>query len=98
SLPGDRIIDGQSLLPSLTGQAQMSQPRQFFYFHGNQLMGIRNQEMKYIDLPFPALFDLDRDPSEAYNLIQENPQGTDTLSKQLEAWESKLYDNSRGWL
>ncbi|MCG8563501.1 MAG: sulfatase-like hydrolase/transferase, partial [Desulfobacterales bacterium] len=63
SLPGDRIIDGQSLLPSLTGKAQMSQPRQFFYFHGNQLLGIRNQEMKYIDLPFPALFDLDRDPS-----------------------------------
>lgn len=40
SIPQDRIIDGQSLLPSLL-QHNVDQNRTMFYYRGNEMMAVR---------------------------------------------------------
>ena len=46
----------------------------------------------------PFLFDLQRDPDEAYNLIESEPEVAERLAGMLDAWDEQLEENLRGWL
>jgi arylsulfatase A len=44
------------------------------------------------------LFDLDQDPSESYNLIDNFPDVARRLAGQMEEWEKRMQENPRGWI
>jgi uncharacterized sulfatase len=108
-LPDDRIIDGKSLLPILQGEGD-SPHQALHYYDGSELVAVRSGDYKYhrrhmLDnggYPLfnhgPFLFDLGRDPDEAYNLIESEPEVAERLASMLDAWEVQLETNLRGWL
>jgi uncharacterized sulfatase len=46
---------------------------------------------------WPLLYDLELDPGESYNLIESRPEVADELLQTMEAWETSLAENLRGW-
>jgi uncharacterized sulfatase len=46
---------------------------------------------------WPLLYHLGRDPEEAYNVAEGNPQVVSDLAGRLEAWRAKFRENPRGW-
>ena len=108
-MPDDRIIDGKSILPVL--QARGESPHEaLYYYDGSDLVAIRFGDYKYHrrhmtdngGYPLfnhgPFLFDLGRDPDEAYNLIDSEPEVAQRLAGMLDTWEVELEGNLRGWL
>jgi arylsulfatase A-like enzyme len=108
SLPADRIIDGKNMLPMLRGESSGHQER-FFYYDGPILVAVRDKNWKYqrrhmsdnggypLFSHGPFLFDLERDPSESYNLIETNPDVARKLAGMLNEWETEMNSNLRGW-
>jgi uncharacterized sulfatase len=47
---------------------------------------------------WPILYDLEIDPAESYNLIDNHPQVGRQLRGQMEEWEQGLEKNPRGWI
>ncbi len=47
---------------------------------------------------WPLLYDLERDPSESYNLIENYPQVGQQFLQGMVAWEEELEKNPRGWI
>lgn len=47
SLPKDRIIDGKDILPQLTGKSRSDSQEQYYFYHYDQLEGIRSGKWKY---------------------------------------------------
>ena len=84
--PGDRIIDGVSMKGLLEGTAPGSR-RTLFYYRGTKLMAVRKgpwkahlstmpgygQPTDWKDHSPPLLFQLDRDPSERFDVAEANP-------------------------
>ena len=46
---------------------------------------------------WPLLYELGRDPGEAYNLAQTHPETARELGEKLEAWRAAFHANPRGW-
>jgi len=46
---------------------------------------------------WPLLYDLRRDPAEAYNLAETHPQVTEELARTLREWRAAFRENPRGW-
>jgi hypothetical protein len=46
---------------------------------------------------WPLLYELSRDPGEAYNLAQTHPETARELGERLEAWRAAFHANPRGW-
>jgi uncharacterized sulfatase len=46
---------------------------------------------------WPLLYDLERDPAEAYNVEDRHPEIATRLAHTLEAWRAELFENPRGW-
>ena len=46
---------------------------------------------------WPLLYELGRDPGEAYNLAQTHPETARELQEKLEAWRTAFHANPRGW-
>ncbi|MFC2015755.1 sulfatase-like hydrolase/transferase [Chloroflexota bacterium] len=107
-LPADRVIDGQNLLPVLSGDSE-SLHESLYYYKGSRLIGVRHGNWKYLHRHMtdnggyaslsqgPFLIDLERDPNESYNLIESEPGIEAELVQMLDDWESRLEDNLRGW-
>jgi uncharacterized sulfatase len=108
-VPTDRIIDGDNLIPVLEGKATSPHDR-FFYYDGPILVAVQYKNWKYqrrhmsdnggypIFSHGPFLFDLEKDPSESYNLMETYPEIALQLSQMLDDWEAEIDDNVRGWL
>lgn len=47
---------------------------------------------------WPLLYDLDLDPSESYNLIDNHPEVGRHLRERMERWEAEMERNLRGWV
>jgi arylsulfatase A-like enzyme/Tfp pilus assembly protein PilF len=87
SFPAPRALPGRSLLPLLEHTAPASasersdsdEPVYFEALSGPlnrgwaPLYGVIRHRVKYIDLPIPELYDLDRDPRELHNLADSQP-------------------------
>jgi arylsulfatase A-like enzyme/predicted negative regulator of RcsB-dependent stress response len=87
-------LAGRSLLPVVAGDARASAPAAPIYFEalsGNlnrgwaPLRGMIRNRLKYIDLPVPELYDLQRDPDEGHNLVESSPQQAEQMRAILEA-------------
>ena len=108
-LPQDRIIDGRDILPLLTGRSASPHDTLLFYDVRN-LVGLRRRAWKYYRRyttenaaywPLrqgPFLFDLDRDPTESYSLVESEPARAAEMAALLEAAEADMAANLRGWL
>lgn len=106
--PGDRAIDGVSLLPLLQGEEVQPHER-LYYFKGNTLTGVRHKNWKYLRRHMtdnggyttlsqgPFLFNLAIDPNESYSLIESEPEIARTLEAMLLEFEGELDSNLRGW-
>jgi uncharacterized sulfatase len=46
---------------------------------------------------WPLLYDLERDPGEAYNVAESHPRRVRELRERLAAWRAAFRDNPRGW-
>jgi uncharacterized sulfatase len=46
---------------------------------------------------WPLLYDLERDPGEAYNVAASHPELVRALRARLEAWRAAFRENPRGW-
>jgi arylsulfatase A-like enzyme len=107
-LPEDRAIDGQDLLPALTGSAD-SLHETVYYYKGARLVGVRHGPWKYLRRHMtdnggyaslsqgPFLFHLERDPDESYSLIATEPEVARRLEAMLDAWDAEMGRNVRGW-
>jgi uncharacterized sulfatase len=108
-LPDDRIIDGRDNLPVLKGEAP-SPHDAFFYYDTRTVVAVRQKNWKYCrryltDIATywptkqgPFLFELERYPNESYDMIEAYPQVAQNLADRLEAFETEMNDNLRGWL
>jgi tetratricopeptide (TPR) repeat protein len=85
-------LDGRSLLGPIRGEAGTDRP---IYFEALDayltrgwapLTGVIDHGWKYIDLPEPELYDLDRDPGEQHNLAARNPERVAALRRDLGRW------------
>jgi uncharacterized sulfatase len=108
-LPTDRLIDGEDIMPILTGQA--ASPHDTLYFYDTRtLVAVRHQRWKYHRrfttdnagyFPLrqgPFLFDLEADPTESYSLVESEPETAAELATMLDAWDAQMAANLRGWL
>jgi len=105
----DRMIDGKDILPFLKGEAP-SPHETIFYYDTRTLVAVRYQHWKYHrryrtdNAAFwplqqgPFLFDLESDPNESYSLIDSQPERAAELAAMLEAVETMMEANLRGWL
>lgn len=83
-LPSDREIDGGNILPLLKGEGTTSRD-QFFYLKGKKVEAVRDETWKfrYTETDGIELFNLNLDPSEKYNRVQENPELVEKYYKQM---------------
>ena len=111
--PEDRVIDGESLMPLLTGGAMAE--REIWYFQIGALRGVRSGRFKYLDrrrllygnpmdwalAPFvdkgPWLFDLELDPDESYDVSGRHPDVARRLAERLRQRRDELAAGVRGW-
>ncbi|MBN2155565.1 MAG: sulfatase [Candidatus Lokiarchaeota archaeon] len=108
--PRDRIIDGENIMPLLTGGSSVSPTKYFYYFWGKRLLAVRDRQFKYhinhysdINTFFyiklrPMVFDLEKDQSEAYDQKTHHPEKFEVLQKKLECMRQSMKINLRGWI
>jgi len=107
-LPDDRIVDGQNLLPVLTGEASALHET-LYYYKGKRLVGVRHGDWKYLRRHMtdnggyaslsqgPFLFNLATDPNESYDMIESEPEVAARLAQMLDDWDAEMEKNVRGW-
>jgi tetratricopeptide (TPR) repeat protein len=91
SLPVPPGLRGRSLLPAAAGQSVDTAAPTYFEALSGQLnrgwaplFGLVQEGWKYIDLPIPELYELNRDPSEGRNLATAEPQRLAAMRNTLE--------------
>lgn len=111
--PGDRKIDGRSMLPILVDGGP-SAHEFLYYIDGETLFAVREQRFKYRapagvfyatdQMPFGFavpqkdwLFDLDLDPRESYDTSSRHPEMVSRLSKEFERMRNEMANDPRGW-
>ena len=96
-IPYDRIVDGEDILPLLTGQEPFPH-KAFFYYSGHLLEAVREGKWKLrigrssaLDGSIAEeLFDLEVDPSEKFNLAAAFPERVEALKSLLEKEKSEM--------
>ena len=89
ALPIPEGLPGTSLLPLATGTSSGAHSSYFEALAGQldrgwaPLYGVLQDRTKYVDLPIPELYELDRDPAETRNLTAKQP-------RELEAMRARL--------
>jgi arylsulfatase A-like enzyme len=84
-VPQDRVIDGENLMPVLTGKSSEGRDHVFFY-RGEQIYAVRKGVWKahyitqtgyrggYEEHDPPLLFHMEHDPSEQYDKAEDHPE------------------------
>ena len=100
-LPDDLILDGYDISPALLGTGPSPREEMFFY-RGEQVFAVRKGPYKahfttqagYGDKPKkhdpPALYNLEHDPSEKYDIAKEHPEIIAELTKLAEAHKKAM--------
>ena len=105
-MPTDRIIDGKSILPLMTGEKGATSPHEaFFYYRLDQLQAVRSGRWKLVlphrdlndkvDVP-QALYDLKTDISETTDLSAKYPSIVKRLTAMVERMREDLGDAITG--
>lgn len=140
TLPSDRVIDGRNIGGLLDGSEKQSPHDMLFFFHMNELEGVRSGRWKYfrninqyvfpvpndktstmvgtlsqggyayeskgegkkkksvsILSSLPLLYDLELDPGESYNVVDQYPGVAQKMEKMMTRWEREFVKNPRGW-
>lgn len=109
-LPDDRIMDGVDLLPILKGERNYEPHEVLYFYKARNLVAVRKGEWKYYRrhnsdngaYPFfpqgPFLFNLNTDPYESYNLLDDYPEMGQELEALLNQQDLQNETNPRGWL
>lgn len=93
-------MQGQSLLPLMTGKTEAPRPiyaESLFpslHFGWSPLHSIQTGHFKYIDAPRPELYDLSKDPEETTNLYKESDAVAQELRTQLQQTISQFSKDS----
>lgn len=95
-LPIPQSVSGKSLLPVMKGEAETIR-EDLFLAYSNQQRGIISGNYKYIIYNVEKkiteqLFDLQKDPGELVNLIDEMPEKKDELNKLLQVRMKENHD------
>ena len=98
----DRVIDGFDISPILF-ENKPSQREAMFYYNGERLFAVRKGPYKlhiftytgYSAIPAekqdpPLLFDLQRDPSERFNIASEHPEVVADLQAEIAKHQANL--------
>lgn len=108
--PGDRVIDGLSILPFLEGKQDTSGREDLFLLLGETVNGVISGEYKYLarqgsDMGFyssriqgPFLFNLKADPGESYDLSDHHPELAEQMQSQLNEFARSIKAHQRGWI
>jgi Flp pilus assembly protein TadD len=97
SAPIPTELAGRSLLPLMSGTST-DRTRHDTYFEALSgtlnrgwapVYGIVRDQLKYVDLPIPELYDLHNDPRELRNLAAEQPARVDELRSALKAFRTQ---------
>ncbi len=101
SLPQDRKIDGRSVMPLLTGEAEDWPDRTlFFQWHRGdepepfRACAARNQRYKLVN--GKELYDIQNDPGEKNDISDEHPDIVKQLRKEYEEWFQDV-SSTRGY-
>lgn len=89
-------VDGQNLLPILTG-TQKPQERAFFWRQAMAQGGqraMRKGDWKYVRDRVELLFNLKEDPAERINLSYKYPEVLLEMRKAVAAWEKEIKDSN----
>jgi len=103
SLPGDRIYDGYSISNTHLHPDANSRDEMFFY-HGLELFAVRKGDFKLyfyknnpdgypqrlVKLDKPELFNIQKDPSERFNIIDSYPRIVQEIKLLVENHQSEL--------
>lgn len=103
-LPKDRIYDGQDMMPLLLGKDVVTRDLFFYYNQGvesAQLYAVRKGVWKahFLTKPsyskepsksyeIPLLYNIENDPSEKYDVSQQNPEIIEEIKKEMEKHKS----------
>lgn len=112
--PTDRVLDGSSMAPLLAGETDtvsefyyyyageqliaVSDGRFKYYTQHPYLYGTSDLSFTVAQQKGPWLFDLDVDPSEAYDVSAKYPEVVEALKTELERRDAEMADNPRGWV
>lgn len=102
-IPNDRIVDGVDLTGTLF-QGEASQRKQMFFYRGSELYAVRMGKYKAHFVTegayrmfgdkevheLPLLYDMDRDPSEEYDIAQENPEVIEKIKQLVKEHQANL--------
>ncbi|MCP5520435.1 MAG: sulfatase [Verrucomicrobiales bacterium] len=102
TIPRDRVIDGVSLVPLLKGTGPSSR-ESFFYYRGQQLYAVRKGPYKAhfitksaygrdpaVTHEPPALYQLENDPSEQYDVATAHPEILVDIQQEVERHKATL--------
>ncbi|MDX2430792.1 MAG: sulfatase [Bacteroides sp.] len=107
-LPADRKIDGENILPLLSGET-LESPHEFFHYFGGSkpdnpanYQAIRNMKWKLLVKRNPAgelepseLYDLGSDPSEKCDRLKQYPEIANYLLNEAQLFLGELEENRR---
>jgi choline-sulfatase len=95
SLPSNPAAQGVSLWPTIQGGKAVTGKGSNYayietlypktYMNWSELRGMRTDRWKFVLAPRPELYDLERDPGEKENVIDQHPAEADHLQKKI--WE-----------
>lgn len=82
---GKLPVDGYDVMPFLTGKTDKDPRSEYAYFLSGKLEALRvgRWKLRLAD-KHPQLFELQRDPSERYNVAEENPDVVRQLREQMQ--------------
>ena len=95
-------LDGVNLLPLMDG-SEMGHPHDKLFFRKLEGAAMRHGKWKLIRLDDfgYVLYDLENDPGESTNLVDEHPERFESMKADLEAWEETLdepwWEESEAW-
>ncbi len=111
TVPSDRIVDGEDVLPLLEGTPGAKSPHQAFYYFSNyDLEGVRSSKWKLRLVDHDsvsaggkkrkgmALYDLESDVGESKNVAAEHPEVVKRLRTLIDAGRTDLGDGKLGGL
>jgi len=97
----DRLIDGKNILPLMrSGGTEKSPHRHFFYYMGDVLEAVRDAKWKLHvrkgEQSMQELYDLEADPGETRNLVDEHPEVVQRLTAAIDECRRDLGDEASG--
>jgi len=88
-------VDGYDVMPFLTGKTDVDPRKEYAYFLSGKLEALRigRWKLRLAD-KYPQLFELQRDPSERYNVAEENPDVVQQIREQMQKVAKDVVDRS----